>query len=215
MTFIDRDQGGKMETRRNGRGRFPGLLAALFALSACVSPLDGKPRDAETMLPVMGWDGKAGSSGWTAEALLAVAGQDDVLAGAVPADIDSWCPGYEKAGLPGRRAFWVAMMSAVSRHESGWNEGIEGGGGRYIGLMQISPRTAAGVGCKATSKGALKDGGNNLACAVEIFAAKVARDGVVAGSGNRGMGRDWMPFRKARARADMAGWVSAQPYCQG
>ena len=201
----------------NGRlpGRFPGVLAALFALSACVSPLGSKPRPAETMLPVMGWDAKSGSEGWTAEALVAVAEQDDVLATRVPGDIAAWCPGYETATLTERRAFWVAMMSAVSRHESGWNEGIAGGGGRYIGLMQISPKTAAHVGCDARSAGALKDGGDNLACAVEIFAGQVARDGVVVGSGNRGMGRDWMPFRKAKARAEMASWVSAQPYCQG
>jgi predicted secreted hydrolase len=28
------------------------------------------------------------------------------------------------------------------------------------------------------------------------------------------MGRDWAPFRAAAKRADMAGWVSDQAYCQ-
>ncbi|MBE2277561.1 MAG: transglycosylase SLT domain-containing protein [Rhodobacteraceae bacterium] len=163
----------------------------------------------------MGWDSHAAADGWTAEALVAVANRDDVLAAQVPADIAAWCPGYEKATLPERRAFWVAMMSAVARHESGWNPAAVGGRGRYIGLMQISPRTASHAGCDAVSAGALKDGGDNLACAVEIFAPQVARDGLVTGPGNRGMGRDWMPFRKAGARAEMARWVSAQPFCRG
>ena len=42
----------------------------------------------------------------------------------------------------------------------------------------------------------------------------VARDGVVAGKGNRGIGRDWMPFRKGGKRAEMAAWVATQSYCQ-
>jgi hypothetical protein len=36
----------------------------------------------------------------------------------------------------------------------------------------------------------------------------------VVGSGNRGLGRDWAPFRKASKRADIAAWTSAQSYCQ-
>jgi hypothetical protein len=60
----------------------------------------------------------------------------------------------------------------------------------------------------------LKDGAANLACALRIGAAQVERDGVVVGAGNRGLGRDWAPFRKASKRADIAAWTSAQSYCQ-
>ncbi|MEZ5796561.1 MAG: transglycosylase SLT domain-containing protein [Paracoccaceae bacterium] len=181
-------------------------------VAGCV-PAGGAPATVPASLPPMRWDHRAEAPGWTAAALSAVSRHDDVLASRVPADIETWCPGYETASLPERRAFWVGMMSALAKHESGWNPAAAGGGGKWIGLMQISPKTARGHGCSAQSAGALKDGAANLDCAVSIFAGDVARDGVVAGGGKRGMGRDWAPFRKGDKRADMAAWTSAQPYC--
>ena len=145
---------------------------------------------------------------------MAVAGQDEVLAGAVPSDIAAWCPGYSQASLHERRAFWVGMLSALARYESRWNPAAAGGGGRWVGLMQISPQTARTHGCTATTAAALKDGAANLACAVRIVAAQVGRDGAVAGKGNRGLGRDWMPLRTTAKRAEMAGWTGAQSYCR-
>ncbi|MFE3835627.1 transglycosylase SLT domain-containing protein [Pseudogemmobacter sonorensis] len=195
-----------------------GILAAVL-LSACVGAgqTSAGGRASESFLATSGapmqWDHRPEAAEWTEEAFEAVAGRDRELAGLVPEDIEHWCPGYETASLDERRAFWVGLMSAVAKHESRWTPEIEGGGGRYIGLMQISPTTARGHGCEATSKSALKDGAGNLSCAVDIFAGKVARDGMVAGGGNRGVGRDWGPFRKADKRAEMAAWTSAQPYC--
>ena len=48
-----------------------------------------------------------------------------------------------------------------------------------------------------------------------MMAKAVAKDGLVVGGGNRGIGRDWMPFRDGEKRAAMAAWTRAQPYCQG
>ena len=64
-----------------------------------------------------------------------------------------------------------------------------------------------------TTVAELKDGAGNLACAAKIVANAVASDGVVAGSGREGAGRDWMPMRDASKRAAMAAWTSTQPYC--
>jgi Transglycosylase SLT domain len=196
------------------------VVAALL-LSACAGGIapdmakdDASLGDAP-MLPLMRWDHQPQAAAWTSAALAAVAQHDHALAGAVPADVQAWCPGYETASLADRRAFWVGMFSALAKHESTWNERASGGGGQWIGLTQISPATARNYGCEATSVEALKDGGQNLACAVRIAAAQVGRDDLVAGGGNRGMGRDWAPFRAASKRADMAGWVSEQAYCQG
>lgn len=161
----------------------------------------------------MRWDHRPEADDWTRAALLAVTAEDTALATRVPADIAAWCPGYETASLPDRRAFWVGLMSALAKHESTWNPAAAGGGGRWIGLLQISPQTARGHGCEASSTAALKDGAANLTCAVEILSEDVAQDGVVAGSGNRGVGRDWAPFRKAAKRSEMAAWISQQPYC--
>jgi hypothetical protein len=185
---------------------------ALLATSAC-SGL-GPMASTDDTLPAMRWDHRPEADLWTARSLMAAASLDEELAEDVPADIATWCPGYEDATLDERRAFWVGIFSALAKHESTWNPKAAGGGGRWIGLTQISPQTARAYGCEATTAAELKDGAANLACALRIGAAQVERDGVVVGSGNRGLGRDWAPFRKASKRADIAAWTSSQSYCQ-
>jgi hypothetical protein len=189
------------------------LLALPMLVTACVPPAGITTASSSSQRPPMRWDHRPEAAAWTEAALVAVAARDDVLASRVPADIANWCPGYPDASLEERRAFWVGVMSALARHESTWNPGAVGGKGQWFGLMQISPSTARSNGCSAQSGGALKDGAANLSCAVSVFSRDVARDGVVAGKGNRGVGRQWAPFRKASKRADMAAWTSAQPYC--
>ncbi len=186
-------------------------LAAAMTLSACMETANLNMAD---FRPAMQWDNRAEGDDWTGRTLMAVAEEDDKLAGLVPADIDTWCPDYRNAGIAERRAFWVGVLSALAKHESTWNPRAVGGGGRWIGLTQIAPSTARQYGCEARTAAALKDGAANLACAVEIMAANVASDGMVAGGGNRGIGRDWAPLRSSRKRADMVAWVSQQEYCR-
>ena len=162
----------------------------------------------------MGWDARPEAAGWTISTLAAVARYDSVLAAQVPGDIKAWCPGYEAAELADRRAFWAGLLSVLAKPESSWNPRASGGGGRYIGLLQISPQTARANGCAATSATALKDGAANLRCGVTIMARQVARDGVVVGNGRQGLGRDWGPFRKAELRGQMAAWTASQSYCR-
>jgi hypothetical protein len=164
--------------------------------------------------PPMQWDHHPEAEQWTESTLVALSTKDPILSQRVPADIETWCPGYAEAPVEARRAFWAGLMSAVARYESTWNETASGGGGRWIGLMQISPRTANYFGCEATSVGALKDGEANLECAVEIMSTQVAKDNLVAGAGNRGIGRDWAPLRSSEKRSAMAAWTREQPYCQ-
>ena len=195
---------------------FLALSLACGLISACgqvqlpdlASYLPGGAR------PAMRWDERPEAASWTARAMRAVGRHDDALAGHVPADIDTFCPRYRTAALADRRAFWVGLVSATSKHESSYNPRASGGGGRYIGLMQISPGTARQAGCEARTTAALKDGAANLECAVEIFAPHVAQDGMVAGSGNRGVARDWGPFSRKSKRAEIAAWTAKQAYCQ-
>lgn len=192
--------------------RLGGLAAVVaVALSGCVASNSGVSASLPDV-PTR-WDHRPEAQNWTAAAFVAVAEKDQILADRIPSDIEAWCPGYNDATLNERRAFWVGLMSAVAKKESSHNPAASGAGGRYIGLMQISPTTARGNGCDATSAKALKDGRENLSCAVEVFSRDVARDGVVAGQGNRGVGRQWGPFRKSSARAEMAAWTAKQPYC--
>ncbi len=198
--------------------RFPAILAfSLVAatLGGCVAPNGTASLSSSGQMPPMQWDVRPEGAEWTRDTLTALESHDSVLASSVPGDVETWCPGYAEASLEDRRAFWAGLMSAVARYESSWNPQAAGGGGRYIGVMQISPVSADYHQCEADTVSELKDGSENLECAATMMAKAVARDGLVVGGGNRGIGRDWMPFRDAGKRAAMAEWTRAQPYCQG
>lgn len=188
-------------------------IVAVLTLTACVPVPMPKIAPEPAAMPAMRWDHRPEASEWTTRSLAAIAARDEVLAGRVPADIEHWCPAYASNSVEERRAFWAGLLSAVAKYESTWNPSAAGGGGKWIGLMQISPKSAKNYGCAATSSSALKNGGANLECAVEILTYQVARDGVVAGKGNRGIGRDWMPLRKSAKRGEMAAWTRSQAYC--
>lgn len=190
---------------------WPALALALVLplLAACVPAQPGTAPAA----PALRWSAQPQADSWTSATLSALAARDAALAGAVPGDIADWCPAYPGADLAARRVFWAGLISLLAERESRFNEAILGGGGRYVGLMQISSRSAANYGCTATTREALQEGTANLSCAVTLLADEVARDGVVAGAGNRGAGRNWMPLRKAGERAEMQAWTRAQPWC--
>lgn len=197
-------------------------LAALLVLPAACGPADTGPRGAlstrgaEDELPATRWDHRPEAEVWTRTALQALEGDGSALVATVPADIAEWCPAYEAGGETARAAFWVGLMSALAKHESTWNPAAVGGGGLWVGLLQIDPRTARGYRCEADSSAELKDGTGNLACAVRIMAHQVPRHGVIAGApGNwGGVAADWGPMRSAAKRAEMAAWTRAQPYCR-
>lgn len=158
--------------------------------------------------PAMRW-GRKGSDAWTRELMAAIEVDGHGLVGTVPQDVNAYCPGYAFASTDQRMAFWAGLVSSIAKHESTWNPRAKGGGGKWLGLMQIAPATWRAHGCD----GQILDGGDNLACAVRIMAKQVGRDGVIAGGGARGVGRDWAPMRSAGKRADIAGWTRQQAYC--
>lgn len=193
-------------------------LAMVLSLSACnvladISfPRFGAAEAVED--PVMRWDHRPEATNWTSMAFTALETHASVLPTLVPDDIEQWCPAYPDAPLENREAFWTGLMSALARHESTWNPEAVGGGGRWFGLVQISPATARHYGCQATSGQALLSGSANISCAMRIWATTVPRDGVVA-AGRGGVAADWGPFVQAAKREEMRAWISSQPYCQG
>lgn len=164
--------------------------------------------------PSVGWDSQPNARRWTSAALQALDTHGAALPAFVPADIDAYCPGYPEATTAERKAFWVSLLSALSKHESTWRPGVSGGDGRWHGLLQISPGTARGYGCAATSSEELKVGAANLACAIRIMAVTVPRDGVIS-QGMRGVAADWGPFHQSRKRNDIQARTRAQPFCAG
>lgn len=191
------------------------IMVAALSLSGCmVWPLAA--NEGLTEPPVMRWDHRPEALSWTTAGFEMVdeSGPASVLPEVVPADIDAWCPAYAGADRDQREAFWVGLLSTLARHESTWRPEAVGGGGRWFGLVQISPATARGYGCEARSGSALLDGESNLRCALRIWATTVPRDGVVAAQ-RGGVAADWGPFVQARKREDMRDWIRTQDYCTG
>lgn len=203
----------------------PRLTAAtvLLALAACSKPAPvevtapaPQPLNfvSETALPPARWDHKDEGDEWTRAALSALSGPGAPLIDTVPADATAWCPAFPEADRTQRKAFWVGLLSSLAKHESTWREDVSGGEGRWHGLLQISPATARGYGCAATSAEALKDGPANLQCAIRIMGVTVPRDGVISAGGG-GVAADWGPFVQEAKREEMRAFTRAQPYCQG
>ncbi len=159
------------------------------------------------------WDGHGEGRDWSVAAMRAIDAAPRDLREVVPADIDAWCPGYERNPPHLRAAFWVGTVSALARHESTFREDAVGGGGAWHGLLQISPATARGYGCEAATGEALRDGEANLACAIRIMSRTVSRDGVVAAGGG-GIAADWGPMSREGLREQMREWVRGQSYCE-
>ncbi|WP_460274813.1 transglycosylase SLT domain-containing protein [Celeribacter sp. ULVN23_4] len=181
------------------------------------APIEASPvplaRPYVIRMPKLRWKNENEGPQWTRAAMKAVASHGQRLVKTVPQDINDWCPGYASQDQNGRAAFWAGLLSSLSYHESTWRETAVGGGGKWFGLVQISPATARLYKCRAGSGEALKDGPSNLSCAIRIMNKTVARDGVVS-AGMRGVAADWGPFHSSRKREDMQRWVMAQPFCR-
>ena len=196
-------------------GLFGAAAILLFAFSCGREPGTDDETEkvgASVVRPQVGWDVSPKSEIWTTAALAALDTHGAALPAIVPDDIEAYCPGYPDATEAERKAFWVALLSALSKHESTWRPGVSGGDGRWHGLLQISPGTAKGYGCKATTAQELKVGADNLACGIRIMAVTVPRDGVIS-AGMQGVAADWGPFHQSRKRSDIQERTRAQPFC--
>jgi hypothetical protein len=180
-------------------------LAATLTLAACAAVAPPAPD------VVARWNHRPEAAQWNASTMAALQGDGARMLARDLSDIDSFCPGYARQDAQGRAAFWLGLMSVMARYESGWNPQASGAGGRYRGLMQISPQTARHHGCDLAA-GGLYDGATNLACAVRIMSAAVTRDGVVA-TGRGGVAADWPPMRDATKRAEAMAFTRALPAC--
>ena len=164
-------------------------------------------------MPELRWQNHPRGAAWTAAVMHALWTHGAALTEIVPADIDSWCPGYREGGREARAAFWAGLVSALAWHESTHRPGAVGGGGQWYGLVQILPSTARLYDCAATTGPGLTHGPSNLRCGIRIMAETVARDGVVARN-MRGVAADWGPFHSRRKREEMRTWVRSQAFCR-
>ena len=120
-------------------------LAALALVAACSTTPSG-PTDAQVeaqemalaQVPPMRWGERNGSDEWTRATMEALDREGVTMLSSVPHDIAEFCPNYRQLAPTGRKAFWAGLLSAVARHESTFNPQAAGGGGKWIGLMQIA-----------------------------------------------------------------------------
>lgn len=192
--------------------RLSPAAAALALLAACQPVTDLAQPPAPEI--VTRWDHRPEAEIWTAAAMRALQTDGAAMLDLNPHDAAEFCPHYGQADAEGRAAFWVAFMSGLARYESGHRPDAAGAGGRYQGLLQISPATARFHGCELGSGRGLYDGATNLACAVRIATRAVLRDGVVA-SGRGGMAADWPPLRDPVKRTEIAAFTRQTPACLG
>lgn len=183
------------------------LLPLALLLCACAAPPAADPRPEIAAR----WNERPEAPGWNAAAMQALQQDGAAMLALVPEDTQTFCPGFAQASTVERAEVYVAFLSGLARYESGWNPRAAGAGGRYQGLLQISPATARHHGCTLPAEG-LYDGAANLACAVRIANAAVIRDGVMA-SGRRGIAADWPPMRDTTRRAEVAAFTRSLPQC--
>ena len=166
------------------------------------------------------WDGQLDGATWTALALEALVDIGDPLVSAEPSDIAEFCPRYADLDADGRRAFWVGVLSAMSRFESNFDPeasfdepahcpteacriSMTTADGRPVvsrGLLQLSQESANGYrGCPVPPADELRlhEPGLNLRCSVAIMSRWVPADGVISADdgGWRGGARYWSVLR--------------------
>ena len=191
-----------------------GVLVLACLASPALGELRPEPRDGD--VPRARWEHRADGPLWSRVALAAVETHGAALLDVVPEDIADWCPAYAANGPEDRAAFWVALLSTVSRYESTWRPAAVGGGGRWFGLMQIYPPTAEFRDCRVQTGEGLKSGPDNLNCAVRIMAITVPRDAAISTKKDRwqGVAADWGPLRTDWMRRDMQRYTKRQPFCR-
>ncbi|MEM9344941.1 MAG: transglycosylase SLT domain-containing protein [Pseudomonadota bacterium] len=178
-------------------------------------PDTARPNARNNRLPRARWEQRRNGDLWTRVALAAA--KANGLVDVVPEDITAWCPAYPNQTPENRAAFWAALISAVARYESTWNERAISPNGRWHGLMQIQPSTAEFRGCRAQTGQALRVGTANVSCAARIMSVTVPRDNAISLKGDRrwrGVAADWGPIRATSKRRNMQRYTQRQTYCR-
>jgi hypothetical protein len=167
------------------------------------------PSNVDTSDATPLWEAQVkGSREWTnhLHSELDRLGQD--LLDVIPADRSLFCPGYSKLSYQDRKKYWIYMMSAMVKFESGFNtntsykEDFNDSSGKAVvsrGLLQISIESARGYDCELTDAQQLHDPFKNLSCGVRILDRWVGRDGRIAGKVDskwRGGARYWSVLRE-------------------
>jgi hypothetical protein len=143
-------------------------------------------------------------------------------------DMPKYCPKYKSLSAGDKANVWAVLFVAIAKRESSYNPKasmVESDGSVSQGLFQL---TYGNRHCpKSRAQADLNDPKVNIACAINLAADFVARDGVVAAGGYmsqgapapKGLARYWSVVRVPDKRSkhhlvEIVGKVSALKICQ-
>ena len=152
------------------------------------------------------WGNRKRGKAWSAETLRLI--ESAKLFNVVPTDIDSFCPNYRNADQKTRSAFWLMLISAMAKKESGLDtaalyvEPFMNRDSEYVvgrGLLQVAMDDKEANGCRIRDTLDLFHAKVNLACGIHILNKLVRKDlriGSYRGEKNgRGIARYWSVLR--------------------
>ncbi|NCN95588.1 MAG: lytic transglycosylase domain-containing protein [Bdellovibrionales bacterium] len=185
------------------------------------------PGDANFIWPRFDWNNQNEDFlDWNFYAYEAIRDLGAPLTSKNPNDILEFCPSYNSLDDSGRKMFWISLIAAMARFESGFNpetrytEAFRDALGQFIisrGLLQLSIESARGYGCELRAAEDLHDPQINLECTVRILTRWVDRDGVITGKVGvswRGGARYWSVLRKASTLSSIRSKTSKSNLCK-
>jgi hypothetical protein len=237
------------------------ILVVLFAFSFPANAMGIKPPKVTSPGPIQApipkppvqlppvntgfkalWEGQhAGSSEWTSIAQAAVQNYGTALLKG-PSDVSAFCPMYDRLGTLDRVNFWVQLIAAMSKYESGFNPasrmaealGIDAVTKKQVeseGLLQLSYQDELNYG-KVVPAGichfdynsdsklpvtdvrrSILDPRKNLDCGIAILNRQVARYGQLAIAS----GAYWSVIKsnsKYSKLAQIKAITNALPFCK-
>ena len=173
------------------------------------------------------WNKVNKDGGWTRKAESAV--RATTLAQLLPKDMGNFCPRYESLDVDSRTQFWVGLLSAMAKPESGFRpeetyveQDIVDANKRKVisrGLLQISIESANQkvYGCAINNAQDLHRVDVNLNCAARIMRHWVQKDGVIAAASPPAVGaaRYWSVLRGWNDHlGDISGFTRKMEVCK-
>lgn len=186
------------------------------------------------------WNARPQGAEWSALTGQAIDEVGQGLLTTVPEDIPTYCANYETLDAAGRREFWIGLISAMARFESGFDPSVSFDeyehcpseacrrsmttqDGRHVisrGLLQLSQESAnnyARFGCRVpiAEEETLHDPALNLRCTVAILNRWVTRDLLISSMQNHGGARYWSVLRPSSPRlARIQAYTSQTQQCR-
>jgi hypothetical protein len=159
------------------------------------------------------WDRISTKGLWTSEAARILQGSGRDLLENPPADVEEFCPNYQRLDFNGRTAFWIHLLNSIARRESAFDPmvgndeshfGDNNHGVVSRGLLQISSQSIGrpyrDAGCNISRPSDLHDVTKNLECGVAIFKHWADRDECIScrteDGAWRGIARYWSTLRE-------------------